>query len=319
MKSKAIAVLVVILVVVFLIAFFAAAYTVDETEQVIITQWGRPVGDPILTPGIHFKTPFIQEVHRFEKRIMEWDSDHREIPTKDKKFIKVDATARWRIEDPLKYFKAVNNEIAAQTRLDDIVGGATKNVITSLDLIESVRSTNREFAVVEEDMFGASMDMEEYNIDVGRHKLGERIKTQANPDLKDFGIELLDVRLRRINYVESVRREVYQRMISERNRMAEFYRSEGAGKQMEIEGKREQELKTIESGAYKQAEDIRGQADAEAVKIYAEAYSADPEFYAFLKTLESYETIMDEGVELILTTDSDFFKYLKSMDDEGDR
>lgn len=316
MRSKGIAVLLGFVAFIFVALFFSSAYIVDMTEQVIITRFGKPVGDPILDPGLHFKTPFVEDVHRFEKRVMEWDSDHREIPTNDKKFIKVDATARWRIDNALAYFKTVGTEYNAQLRLNDIVGGATKDVITSVDLIESVRSTNREFAIVD-DTVGEAYDMEEYRIDVGRHEIGKRIKERANPNLEEFGIQLLDVRLRRINYVESVRREVYQRMISERNRMAEFYRSEGAGKQMEIEGEREKELKIISSDAYRQAEEIRGEADAEAVRIYAEAFGEDPEFYSFLKTLESYENSIGEGTDLILTTESDFFRYLKTIT-EGD-
>jgi len=315
MKRKGILILMGLAVFLCLILFFSAMYTVDMTEQVIITRFGRPVGDPILDPGLHFKTPFVEDVHRFEKRVMEWDSDHREIPTNDKKFIKVDATARWRIKNPLEYFKRVGNEFNAQSRLNDIVGGATKDVITSLDLIESVRSTNREFSMLNESLED-EYDMGDYKIDVGRHEIGKRIQERANPSLEEYGILLIDVRLRRINYVESVRREVYQRMISERNRMAEFYRSEGAGKQMEIEGEREKELKIISSDAYRQAEEIRGQADAEAVRIYAEAFGQDPEFYSFLKTLESYETSLDQGTDLILTTDSDFFKYLKTIKSE---
>jgi membrane protease subunit HflC len=249
---------------------------------------------------------------------MEWDSDHREVPTQDKRFIRADATARWRIVDPLQYFVRVTTERAAQSRLDDIVGGAMKNVITSLNLIESVRSSNREFTVLEEDSFGRDKDSRAYTIKKGRHKIGEMIMEQANPNLIEYGIQLEDVRLRRINYKDTVRREVYQRMIAERERMAEYYRSEGQGRKMKIEGKREKDLKTIESGAYRTAEEIRGQADAEATRIYAEVYGEDPEFYAFLKTLESYEKTVDSGVELILTTNSDFYKYLKSMGDPED-
>ncbi|MFH2002128.1 MAG: protease modulator HflC [Planctomycetota bacterium] len=315
MKLKGSVALAGFLALILAILFFSAAYTVDMAEQVIITRFGKPVGDAIIDPGLHFKTPFVEDVHRFEKRVMEWDSDHREIPTNDKKFIKVDATARWRIKNPLEYFKRIGNEFNAQSRLNDIVGGATKDVITSLDLIESVRSTNREFSMMEETFEGQN-DMGDYKTEVGRHKISKRIQERAKPSLEEYGIELIDVRLRRINYVESVRSEVYQRMISERNRMAEFYRSEGAGKQMEIEGEREKELKIISSEAYRQAEEIRGQADAEAVRIYAEAFGQDPEFYSFLKTLETYESTIDQGTDLILTTNSDFFKYLKSIGEE---
>lgn len=313
MKRTALLTLGALLGIVALLWFVSAAYIVDETEQVVITRFGRPVGKPVQTPGLHFKAPFVEEVHRFEKRVMEWDSDHREIPTKDKKFIQVDATARWRIVDPLQYLQRVGDEPQAQSRLDDIVGGAMKDVISKLDLIESVRSTNRRFAKLEE-ILTTEYDTEEYEIEVGRHRIGQMIRESCNPNLADFGIELLDVRLRRINYVESVRREVYQRMISERRRMAEFYRSEGAGKQMEIEGQREKKLKEILSAAYKQAEEIRGKADAEAARIYAETYGQDPEFYTFLQTLETYKTALDEGTQLILTTGSDFFRFLKFLE-----
>lgn len=317
MKRKAIAGFTVFALFVVLFILVTGTYVVDETQQVVITQFGRPVGEPVTSPGLHLKMPFIQEVHYFEERVMEWNSDHREIPTQDKKFIKADATARWRIVDPLRYFKRIATEAQAQSRLDDIVGGAMKNVITSLNLIESVRSSNRSFDVVEEDTFGSEQALEEYQIGVGRHKIGDMIREQANPNLNEFGVQLLDVRLRRINYVETVRREVYKRMISERNRMAEYYRSEGVGKQMKIEGERERELKTIESGAYRQAEEIKGEADAEAARIYAEAYSEDPEFFNFLKTLESYEAAIDRNVDLILTTNSDFFRLFKSMNGDG--
>lgn len=313
MMSRALAVLVGIGALLVLILFFSAAYTVDETEQVIITQFGRPVGEPVLTPGLHFKTPFIQEVHSFEKRVMEWDSVKREIPTKEKRYIQVDSTARWRIADSLTYFKTVRTEANAQSRLDDFLESAMREVIASLNLIESVRSTNRPFTVSKDELFQDSDEEATYQIAVGRHKIGEQIQDICVPKLNEFGIELLDVRLRRINYIESVRREVYKRMISERQRMAEYYRSEGMGMRMEIEGRTQKDQKIIESGAYRTAEEIRGEADAEATRIYAEVYGADPEFYAFLKTLESYEHTLDEGLDLILTTDSDFFRFLKSM------
>lgn len=312
MKIKALSTLGIIVIVLLVVLFLSAAYTVDMTEQVIITQFGRPVGEPVVTPGIHFKTPFIQEVHRFEKRIMEWDSEKREIPTKEKRYIQVDSTARWRIANALEYFKKVRHEGNAQSRLDDFLESATREVIASLNLIESVRSTNRTFSIINDELIDQS-ELVAYQISVGRHKIGELIKGICEPKLRDFGIELLDVRLRRINYIETVRNEVYQRMISERQRIAEFYRSQGMGMRMEIEGKAAKELKIIVSTAYRQAEEIRGQADAEAVRIYAEVYGANPEFYAFFRTLESYEKTIDDGVDLILTTNSDFFKYLKSM------
>lgn len=312
MMGKGILTLFILILVIAIILFLSAAYTVDEREQVIITQWGEPIGDPISDPGLRWKRPFIQEVHRFEKRIMEWNGDATQIPTKDKRYIWVDSTARWRIEDPLQFFKRVRTEQQAQSRLDDIVDGATRDVITSLDLIESVRSTSRPFEAVDES-FASEQDLDKYKTSVGRHEIGARIKDKCVAQLKDLGIEIVDVRLRRINYVEEVRSKVYARMISERKRMAERFRSEGQGKTSEVEGRKEKDLKTILSKAYRQAEEIRGEADAEAVRIYAEAFGADPEFYAFMKTLESYEKTLDGSVDLILTTNSDFFRYVKTM------
>jgi membrane protease subunit HflC len=309
MKATSITLIIVVLVA--LIVISSAAYTVDEREQVIITQWGKPVGDPITEPGLKFKMPFIQEVTRFEKRLIEWDGDAEQIPTKDKKFIWVDSTARWRIQNALEFFKSVKDERGAQTRIDDIVDGATRAIVSSLDLIESVRTTNREFAVGDDQSLTSEMDVAVFQIEVGRHEIGLMIKQRCAPQLEPFGIELVDVRLRRINYVQEVRRKVYDRMISERKRMAEFYRSEGLGEQAKIEGQREKELRTIESEAYRQAEEIKGKADAEATGIYADSYGADPEFYAFLKMLESYEAALAGDVNLVISTDSFFFSLLK--------
>lgn len=313
---KGFTLLIVILVLIGAFIFFNAAYTVDETEQVIITQWGKPVGDPIGLPGLKFKVPFIQEVNRFEKRLIEWDGDPEQVPTLDKKFIFVDSTARWRITQPLKFFTSVKNELGAQMRIDDIVDGATRAIISSLDLIECVRTTNRTFADEEDQLLKTEEDMVEYQVDVGRHEIGVMIKERCAPQLEPLGIELVDVRLRRINYVPEVRRKVYERMISERTRMAEFYRSEGLGKKADIDGRREKDLREISSEAYKEAEEIRGKADAEATRIYAESFGADPEFYAFLKKLESYEEALAGDVNLVISTDSYFFSLLKELEEE---
>ncbi len=316
---KGLTVLVLIVAAVGLIILFNAAYTVDETEQVIITQWGKPVGDPITKPGLQFKVPFIQDVNRFEKRLMEWDGDEEQVPTLDKKFILVDSTARWLIKDPLKFFTSVRNEMGAQSRIDDIVDGATRAVISSLNLIETVRTTNRKFADDEDQLIKSEKDLEQFHVDVGRHEIGVMIKEKCIPELEPFGIVLVDVRLRRINYVPDVRRKVYDRMKSERRRMAEFYRSEGLGKKAGIDGQREKELRIISSGAYRKAEEIRGEADAEATKVYAESYGADPEFYAFLKKLESYKEALAGRVNLVISTDSFFFSLLKNPDSPGEK
>jgi len=302
--------------VIALFVLFNSAYTVDEREQVIITQWGKPIGDPISSPGLKFKVPFVQKVWRFEKRLIEWDGDPEQIPTLDKKFISVDVTARWRIENPLMFYRSVKDEYGAQSRLDDIIDGATRDQITKLNLIESVKTSNREFRR-DEDSFAIMNEpsMEELKVEVGRHEIGVKIKEKCISELAPFGIALVDVRLRRINYVPEVRSKVYERMISERKRMAEFYRSEGLGKKAEIDGTREKELLRITSDAYRQAEEIRGTADAEATKIYADSFGTDPEFYAYIKMLESYKEALQGDVSIIVSTDSFFFSLLK---DPGD-
>ncbi len=288
----------------------STCYTVSEGEQVIITEFGQPVGEPVTEAGLHFKKPFVQEVHRIEKRILEWDGDANLIPTRDKTFIFVDVTARWRIVDPLKFFKSVMTESGAQARLDDILDGATRDAISGHDLIESIRLTNRKLPrdVGEE----GSEDIAPLpEVKVGRRKIQEWIKEEAARKLSDFGIELVDVRIKRINYSKEVQKKVYDRMISERRRIAEKFRSEGQGKKAEIEGQKEKELKRITSEAYKKAQEIMGEADAKAASIYAEAYNQDPEFYEFLKSLATMEKSLSRKSELILTTKNPLFKYLK--------
>jgi membrane protease subunit HflC len=286
-------------------------YTLNEAEQVIITFYGDPVGDAITTPGLHFKVPFFYTVNRFDKRWLAWDGDANQITTKDKKFIWVDTYARWRIQDPLKYFQSVQNERGAQSRLDDVIDGATRNAVASMDLIEIVRSSNREFEITEELEEFAGQDVQT-EITGGRDQLVEDILVSSSQVTPNFGIELVDVQFKRINYVEEVRAKVYERMISERQRIAERSRSEGQGRSAEIRGQKEKELLEIDSEAFKTAEEIRGNADAEATAIYATAYNRDPDFYQFMKTLETYRNSLDQDVTLILSSNSEFLKYLKS-------
>lgn len=306
-----------LVVLIVLIAMSGVMYVVDETKQVVITQFGRPVGDSITTAGLHFKKPFIQKARYFEKRLLEWDGDPNQIPTKDKKYIWVDTTARWKIVDALKFLQSVNNEMGAHARLDDIINSATRDTITRHLLVETVRNSNRIVEIVEEvkevgkDVIITDEALE--RIEVGRKALEKIILHDAKELAPQYGIELVDVRIKRINYVQDVRRKVYDRMISERKRAAEQYRSEGQGRRAEIDGQRGKELKLITSEAYRQAEGIKGKADAEVIGIYAKAYNQDPEFYSFFKTLETYKKTIDDTSTIILTTDSDYYKYLKSL------
>ena len=285
------------------------AYIVGETEQVVITQFGDPKGDPVTTPGLHFKIPFIRKANYFDKRFLEWDGDPNEVPTRDKRFIHVDTYARWRITDPLLYFQRLRSEQGAQSRLDDILDGETRNVIAKHDLIEVVRSSNREF-VISQEIGGDSARMSEVIIEFGRAELAREVLLAAQSRTSDLGIEILDFQFKRLNYVEEVRQEVYARMVSERQRIAEQFRSEGAGESARISGERERELKEITSEAYRQAQEIKGRADAEAADIYAEAYSRDAEFYRFLKTMEVLRETLDSNTVLVLSTNGDFLRYL---------
>ncbi|MCK4452672.1 MAG: protease modulator HflC [Anaerolineae bacterium] len=309
MKTKSVAIWGLILLGVIVLA--SGLYTVDMTEQVVITRFGKPIGDPIKEPGLKWKMPFIETVNSFEKRVLEWDGDPNQIPTKDKKYIWVDTYARWRIADPLKFFQSVRNELGAHGRLDDIIDAATRDYMTAHVLLEIVRNSNREMAMAEAEIELA----EEVKVPIqwGREKITRQILERASQMVPQYGIELIDVRIKHINYVEEVRRKVYERMISERTRIAEKYRSEGQGKSAEIEGKKEKELQKITSQAYRKAQEIKGKADAEAIRIYASAYNKDPEFYSFLKTLDTYKHTLDESSWLILTTDSDYLKYLKNL------
>ncbi len=299
-----------VLVVVGLFVLYSAVYVVPETEQVIITQFGEPVGGPVTDPGLHFKVPFVWKVNRFDKRWLEWDGDANQIPTRDKKYIWVDTYARWRISDPLLFFQRVRDERGAQSRLDDVIDGATRNAVASHDLIEVVRSSSRPFEVTAE-LKGITPGEEAVRIQVGREKIAREILEKASKITPEYGIELVDVRFKRIDYIESVRKKVYERMISERKRIAARYRSEGQGKSAEIRGQMERKLREIRSEAYRKAEELKGKADAEATRIYAEAYDRDPEFYAFLESLETWQEALDKDATLVLSTDSDLFRYLK--------
>lgn len=289
-------------------------YTVDETEQVVITQFGKPVGEPIAEPGLKGKIPVIQAVNRFPKNLLEWDGDPGQIPTLDKTFIWVDAFARWRITDPLQFFRTVNNESGALRKLDDIIDPAVRNFITSYHLIESVRNTNRSMDTMEVGLEQIGEKVPIAEVKTGREKITRMILEQAQPKLAEFGIEVVDVRVKRINYVEEVQKAVYGRMIQERKQIAEKFRSEGMGESKKIEGEREKELQRISSEAYRKAQEIKGKADGEAAQLYAEAYNRDAEFYSFVKTLDIYKDILDENTWLMLSTDSEFLKYLKDYE-----
>jgi len=296
----------------FLIVLFAvialggAFYIVSEAEQVVITQFGEPIGEPVTSPGLKVKIPFIQKANFFEKRFLEWDGETNQIPTRDKRFIFVDSYARWQIVDPLKFFQRLRDEFGAQSRLDDILDGETRNAIAKHDLLEVVRSSNREFEVVDE----VDEEIDSIPIEVGRVKIAEEVLAAANTRTEDLGIVVLDFQFKRINYVPEVRREVYNRMISERNRIAEQYRSEGAGEAARIAGEKENLLQQITSDAYRQAQEIRGKADADATRIYAAAHNKDPEFYRFLKTMETFRDTLDENTVMLLGTDGEFLRYL---------
>jgi membrane protease subunit HflC len=292
-----------------LILVAQAAYTVNEVEQVIITQFGEPVGDPVTTPGLHWKVPFIQTANFFDKRFLEWDGDPNQIPTRDRRFIWVDTYARWRITDPLLFFQRLQNERGAQTRLDDILDGETRNAIARHDLIEVVRTSNRDPAEVEIGDDAEATILEP--IEMGRQDIVNEILQAAAVRTADLGIELLDLRLKRINYVEEVQRDVFLRMIAERQRIAEEFRSEGQGESARIGGERERDLAQIQSEAYRTAQELRGEADAEATAIYAEAYNRDADFYAFTKSLETYELTMDPSTFFILGTDSELLRFLE--------
>jgi membrane protease subunit HflC len=288
-------------------ALSSAAYPVGEAEQVIITQFGDPIGDPITEPGLHFKAPFIQQANYFDKRFLEWDGSPNQVPTKDKRFIWVDTYARWRIVDPLRFFQRLRDERGAQSRLDDILDGETRNAVARYDLIELVRNTNRDPDDVPVEAEEERVILEK--IERGRDRVSREILERASTRTADLGIELLDIRIKRINYVDEVQRDVFARMIAERQRIAELYRSEGQGEAARIQGERERELQRIQSEAFREAEELRGKADAEATDIYAGAYGRDPDFYTFTRSLESYEKIADGDTMLVLETDNELLRF----------
>ena len=300
-----------------LILLAGSLYTVSETEGVIITQFGKPVGEPKTTAGLKIKLPFIQKINRIERRILEWDGAPTDMPTKDKLYISVDTFGRWRITDPLQYFLRLRDERSAQSRLDDILGSETRNAVAKHELIEIIRTTKDRTPAIEEVLQGERNIVSGLvPITKGRRRVEQEIFEAAGPKLEVFGIELLDVRFKRINYNQSVRDKIYDRMISERQQIAEKFRSEGNGEAERILGSKERELKKIQSEAYREVERIRGEADATATEIYAKAYNQSPEaleLYEFLKTMETYQKTIDENTTVIFSTDTDLFRYLKGI------
>ena len=303
-----------IILVVLLVGIASSAYIVDEKEQVVITQFGRPIGIAVTTPGVNFKIPFIQDANVFDKRYLEWDGDPNQIPTKDKKFIFIDTYARWQITDPLQFYKRLTNERGAQTRLNDILDGETRDYIANHDLVEAVRNSNRK-AKITDTLTEPSSDIL-VDIKVGREKIEKMILKTGNERASDLGIVILDFKIKRLNYVEEVRENVFKRMNSERFRIADKFRSQGQGEASRINGEKVRDLKTIQSRAFEQSEMIKGKADAVAAAIYAEAYNKSAQsknLYAFLKSMETFEKTFDENTSVILSTDSEIFRFLKSM------
>ncbi|RKY79498.1 protease modulator HflC [candidate division KSB1 bacterium] len=308
-------VLLIIGVIFVLISISSALFTVDQTQQAVVTQFGKPVRE-ITEPGLKIKIPFIQQVHYFDKRLLQWDGRPTRIPTLDKKYIWVDTCARWRINNSLKFLQSVaGSESIAQAKLDNIIEGAVRNYISDNKLIEIVRNSNRPIYTTQVTAGGKEIRVkrEVEPIEKGREKITRTILKNAAEKALPLGIQVVDVRIKRINYVESVRQRVFERMIAERKQMAAQYRSQGEGEKSKILGDKEIQLKTILSQAYRESQEIKGKADAEATKIYAEAFGKDPEFYSFVKTLEIYKSTLDRNTWLILTTDSDYLKYLKSL------
>jgi len=307
----------IVIVILLGLLISGAFYTVSEWDQVVITQFGRPVGKPKTEAGLRFKIPFIQDIHRYEKRIMRWDGDPKEIPTRDKRFIYVDTTARWRIVDAQKFLEVLGTYNQAYAKLDDIIDAVLRDYVSANALVELVRTTNEMPSVenVEGNVLSPFQDeaTAPETVLLGREKITRAILAEASKAMPAFGMELVDVRIKRINYVEQVRKKVYERMVSERKRKAAQFRSEGEGKKAEILGQMEKELKSIISGAYRTAEEIRGEADAEATRIYGDAYGQDPAFYAFFKTLETYKGAAYKNAFVILGTDSDYYRFLKTI------
>lgn len=306
-----------LLIAAFIVAAVAytSAFVVDETEQVVVTRFGRIIKDPITDPGLNFRLPFIDTVNKYPKNLLYWDGDPGQIPTLEKTYIWVDAFARWRITDAVKFKQTVDTIFTAQQRLNEIIDPAVRNAVTSYSLIETVRRSNRQLDTYEVGI--GEVDPEDKRVSTtimtGREQIMLEILREALPKLEKFGIELVDVKIKRVNYVDQVRKSVYDRMIAERKQIAEKFRSEGIGEARKIEGRRERDLKQIESEAYRIAEEIKGKADGEAADIYARAFGVDPEFYSFLKTMEVYRETLDNDSTLVLSTDSDFLHYMKGL------
>ncbi|MBT8071505.1 MAG: protease modulator HflC [Gammaproteobacteria bacterium] len=317
-KAKNIGGLVLLVVAAFVL--MNSVYTVSEVQQMIITQFGKPVGEPITTAGLKVKVPFIQELNPIDKRVLEWDGNPSDMPTKDKLYISVDLFARWRIVDPLQYFLRLRDERSAKSRLDDILGSETRNAVAKHELIEIIRTTKDREPLRDSLLAGSQQDVKWgalVPIQKGRKLVEDEIFNAAAEKVEVFGIELLDIRFKRINYNQSVRPKIYDRMISERRQIAERFLSEGKGEAARIRGNRVRDLNKIQSEAYREVEEIRGLADAKATEIYARAYNQSPEavdFYEFTRTMQSYQTIIANDTTLVLSTDSDLFKFLKGMD-----
>lgn len=325
-NTRAMTLLVVLLVVLFV--GMGAFFIVREGQQAIVTQFGKPLAGPYSEAGLYFKVPLIQEVHLFDKRILKWDGRPNEIPTRDKKYIWVDTTARWRITDPLRFLQTVANETGASSRLDDIIDSVVRDMVSSNLLVELVRSatwdpnppkdlTLAQSMLTSAETGGAGMvgdtSTEPVDVKVGREKITRHMLAEAAKLTPQYGIELIDVQIKRINYVESVQKRVFERMISERKRIASLLRSEGEGEKRRILGTMEKELARIRSEAYKQAQEIQGQGDAQATQIFGQAFGRDPQFYSLFKTLETYGSLPQDKLELILSTDSEYLRYLKRV------
>ena len=321
MKISQLAILVIVVIGGYVA--MSSVYTVNEVEQMIITQFGKPVGDPVTTAGLKFKVPFVQEVNPIDKRVLEWDGNPSDMPTKDKLYISVDLFARWRITDPLQYFLRLRDERSAQSRLDDILGSETRNAIAKHELIEIIRTTKDRVPLLDTFLTDAERKLDMGSlvpIQKGRKMVEQEIFAAAAEKVRVFGIELLDIRFKRINYNESVRPKIYDRMISERRQIAERFLSEGNGEAARIRGNRVRDLNKIQSEAYRQVEEIRGVADAKATEIYARAYNQSSEavaFYEFTRTMQAYNSIIADNTTLVLSTDSDLFKFLKGMNPDG--
>src|SRR5690242_363246 len=321
-RMKQVAVLVVLVLGAYVV--MSSIYTVSEVEQAIITQFGKPVGDPVITAGLKMKVPFIQDVNFIDKRVLEWDGNPSDMPTKDKLYVSVDLFARWRIVEPLQYFLRLHDERSAQSRLDDVLGSETRNAVAKHELIEIVRTTKDRVPLRDVLATDAGRPLDVGSlvpIQKGRKQVEQEIFAEAAQKVRVFGIELLDIRFKRINYNESVRPKIYDRMVSERRQIAERFLSEGNGEAARIRGNRLRDMNKIQSEAYRQVEEIRGVADAKATEIYAKAYNQSPEavtFYEFTRTMQAYKSLIADNTTLVLSTDSDLFKFLKGINPKGD-